>query len=217
MENITLSAKERRGREKAKSLRKQGYLPAVLYGPGAENAAISLEVDAKQANEAYSKAGESSLLTLAVGDKNFQIFFHNIQRDSLSNNIIHIDFYAPSLTKKMEVKIPLVFEGESLAVKNLGGTLIKSIFEIGVKSLAKSLPHEIKVSIASLETFEDRIFVKDLKIPNQMSVARDMGEVVAHVAPLRKQVKAEAKAGLSVDATEKIAEDDKEQNENTKK
>jgi large subunit ribosomal protein L25 len=76
----------------------------------------------------------------------------------------------------------LVFEGESPAVKDLGGTLVKNMSEIEVSALPQDLPHEIKVSLESLKTFEDRILVKDLVLPNNVKATANPEEIVALVA-----------------------------------
>jgi large subunit ribosomal protein L25 len=86
------------------------------------------------------------------------------------------------LTEEVEVKVPLVFEGTSLAVKDLGGTLVKNISELEVKALPQNLPHEIKVSIDRLNTFEDHILVKDLNIPKDVKVLAEPDEIVLSVS-----------------------------------
>ena len=99
---------------------------------------------------------------------------------------MHIDFYQPSLEEKIEADIPVVLEGESLAVKDLGGTLIKNISEIKVKAFPQNLPKEIIVNIENLKTFEDRILVKDLKAMEGVEILREPEEIVASAAPPEK-------------------------------
>ena len=182
---LTLSAKIRKiSGKKTDLLRKKGFLPAVLYGADVKN--MQLEVDAKEFNGVYKEAGESSLISLQVEDKKIPILIHEVQQDPLTEEPIHIDFYNPNMKKEIETKVPLIFEGESLAIKDLGGTLIKNISEIEVRSLAKDLPHEIKVSIESLKTFEDSILVKDLNLPSEVSVSQNPEDVIANVVPPQK-------------------------------
>ncbi|PIS39699.1 MAG: 50S ribosomal protein L25 [Candidatus Nealsonbacteria bacterium CG08_land_8_20_14_0_20_38_20] len=188
MFTLTAKIREKIGK-KVKVLRKEGVLPAVLYGPKVAN--LNLEVDLKEFEKTYKEAGESSLIKLKIKNEKlkideFLVLIHDIQFDHLTEKPIHIDFYQPSLKKEIEAAVPLIFEGEAPAVKELGGTLIKEISEIKVKALPHDLPKEIKVSIGKLKTFRDRILIKDLKIPRGIKVLRGQEEIVASVSPLAK-------------------------------
>jgi large subunit ribosomal protein L25 len=183
---IKLKAKKRETTgSKNNSLRNQGLLPAVLYGSETEN--IPLKIDKKEFEEAYQVAGESSLIDLVVDGKEFSVLVHQTARDPMTGDFIHVDFYQPSLKKKVEAEIPLVFENEAPAVKGLGGILEKEIQVLEVKGLAKDLPREIKVDLSGLETFEDRVLVKDLKIPQGIEIMKDENEIVAHVVPPKEE------------------------------
>ncbi len=183
---LTLSAKIRKELgKKVKTLRKKGVLPGILYGPEIKKA-LPLELDCKAFEKVYREAGESSLISLEVEKDKFLVLIHDLKMDPLEEKPIHIDFYQPRLDKEAEVTIPIIFEGESMAVKELGGTLVKSISELEVKALPQKLPHEIKVDIGSLKTFEDHISVKDLKLPEGVKILKDLEEIIASVSPLEK-------------------------------
>ena len=167
--------------KKVKNLRQKGVLPAVLYGPKIKN--LSLEVDFKEFENIYKETGESSLVSLEVGDKKFPVLIHEVKKDPLTGKLIHVDFYQPILTEEVEVTVPIVFEGEAPAVKEFGGTLVREISEIEVKALPQNLPHEIRVNIENLKTLEDEILVKDLKLPEGAKVQREPDEIVAVVTP----------------------------------
>src|SRR4030042_1837260 len=116
---LSLKAKIRKEKgKKVGQLRKKGQVPAVLYGPKIEN--LSIEVGLKDFSKVYQSVGESSLLQLEVGEKNFMVLVHALEMDPLSQKPIHIDFYQPRLDMEITVMVPLIFEGESPAVKNLG-------------------------------------------------------------------------------------------------
>lgn len=184
---ITLKAKIRKDLgKKVKALRKKGLVPAVLYGTKIKNQ--SLEVDSKEFEKAYKEAGENSLISLELeGTKEkYSVLIHNPQRDPLTSAFLHIDFYQPSLEDKIEADIPLVLEGESLAVKDLGGTLIKNISEIKVKALPLNLPKQISVDISGLKTFEDHILIKDLKVAEGVEILNGPEEIAVSVAPPEK-------------------------------
>ena len=212
---FSLSAKIRENK-KSKVIRQEGVLPAILYGPGVKN--LSLQIDEKEFEKIYQEAGASSLISLEIGAEKFQVLVHEIQRDPLSNNFIHIDFYQPSLKEETEAKIPLVFEGEAPAVKELSGTLVKHIQEIEVKALPQNLPHEIKVNIEGLKTFEDNVLVKDLPAPEGVKILKEPEEIVASVAPLKKvEEELEKPIEEKVEDVEKAGEKEKEEKKEEEK
>ena len=201
----SISAKIRKGDKNAKALNKEGLLPAVLYGSKIKN--LNIAVNRKEFEKLFHEAGESSLIKLQLPElkKDLQVLVHDIQRESVSGNIIHIDFYYPSLTKEVEAKVPLVFEGISSAVKDLGGTLIRNLSEIEIKALPQNLPREIKVSIEKLTNFEDKISVKDLNLPREVSVQKGPDELVVWVAaPAKVEEELEKPAEEKVEEVELI-------------
>lgn len=196
--------------KKTKSLKNQGKIPAVVYGPKEKN--FSIEVDEKEFKKVLHKAGESSLVELDVEKSKKPVLIHEIQKDPVSGKIIHVDFYQADLKEEVEVAIPLVFEGVAPAEKDLGGTLNKNMLEIEVKALPQNLPHEIKVDITSLKTFEDHILVKDLVIPANVTVSKNPDEIVAQVLPPQK-VEEELATEITEDVenVEKVEKEKKEE------
>ena len=180
---IKLLAKIRKeiGR-KTSAIKNAGKIPAVVYGPGVKN--VLVEIDYKEFQKVFKEAGESSLISLRVEEEKEErpVLVHEIQKDSVSDSIIHIDFFQASLKEEVEANVPLVFEGVSLAVKDLGGTLVKHFSELEVKALPQNLPHEIKISIDELKTFEDHILVKDLILPEKVKVIAKADEIVVSVS-----------------------------------
>lgn len=188
---LSLSAKIRKTfKRKNKKLRKEGLVPAVLYGPGMKN--LNLEVNLKEFEKILEKAGESSLISLDIDGKKHSVLIHDIQRDSLTGKPIHVDFYQPSLKEKVEVRVNLAFEGESPAVK-MGGTLVKIFEELEVKAIPENLPKEIRVDISKLKNFHDAIVVADLELPKGVEVMRDKNDVIARVLPPEKTEEAKEK------------------------
>jgi large subunit ribosomal protein L25 len=183
---LTLSARVRKELGgKTKTLREKGVLPAVLYGPEIKSA-LPLELDYKNFEKVYNTAGESSLISLEVEGKKFLVLIHDLKKNPVEEKLIHVDFYQPRLEEEVEVTIPIVFEGEPMAVKELGGTLVKNISELEVRALPQKLPHEIRADIGSLKTFEEHVLVKDLKLPEGVKILKDPEEIVAFVSPLEK-------------------------------
>ena len=139
----------------------------------------------------------------------------------LNEKIVHIDFYQPNLKQEVEATVALVFEGEPAAVKTLGGNLVKSFDEIEVRALPLELPHEIKVDLSKLETFQDNILIKDLELPSGVKASREPEEVVATVvAPEQERVeeapvKEEAEGAEEAEAAA-VPEEGKSRSENSK-
>jgi len=210
---IKLNAKIRKetGR-KTSVLKKSGRIPAVVYGHKVKN--ISLDIDYKEFQKVLREAGESSLIELDIeGDKEKRpVLVHAIQKDPMTDKFIHIDFFETSLKEEVEVRIPLVFEGVSLAVKDLGGTLVKNISELEVKALPQNLPHEIKVSIDSLNNFGDHILVKDLVLPKDVKVSVKPDEIVVSVVqPAKVEEELAKEIEENVEDVEKVEKEKKEE------
>ncbi len=215
---ISLTAKLRQQMgKKTGEMRWNGFIPAVVYGPGVKNANISVEE--KEFIKVFRKAGESSLVELKIedpstgsGQENRPVLINEIQKDPVTDKIIHIDFFQASLKEEVTVAVPLVFEGTAPAEKDLGGTLNKNMLEIEVKALPQNLPHEIIVNVDGLKTFEDQILVKDLKIPANVEVVKGADEIVAAVLPPQK-VEEELAVPIEdkIDEIEKVEKEKKEE------
>ena len=176
--------------KKLKSLRKQGIIPAVVYGSG--HKPISIQIDYKEFEKVFEQAGESTIIKLKVqspklkvDDKN--VLIHDIAKDPVSDKFIHLDFYQVRMDKAIKAEVPLVFAGEAPAVKTLEGVLIKNITEIEVEALPKDLPHEIKVDISVLDAFDKHIRVKDLILSQGVKLHLDPEEVIVSVLPPRAE------------------------------
>lgn len=171
-----------------RTLRSQGQLPAVLYGHNV--AAQHLAVPAQTFNKIFKEAGESTIVKLKVGGSEpVNVLIQDVQRHGTEDTITHIDFYQVSMTEKLKATVPLVFVGESPAVKALGGTLVHVFSEVEVESLPADLPHEIQVDISNLATFDDAIRIKDLNVDHsKVKILVDNPEsVVASVQPPRSE------------------------------
>ncbi len=196
--------------KKVKNLRKEGILPAVLYGPKVKET-LPLEVDLKEFEKLYKEAGESSLVSLDIEGKKekekIPVLIHEVKRDPLTEKPVHVDFYQPRLDEEIEATVPLVFEGEAPAVKELSGTFVRNIHEVEVKALPQNLPHEIKVNIEILKTFEDSILIKDLNVSKDVKVLKEPEETVAFVAqPAKVEEELEKPVEEKVEEVEKVEE-----------
>lgn len=199
---LTLEAKKRTetGR-KVNALRKQGFIPAVVYGYKAEVQSISIPI--KAFKKALAEAGESTLLILNVEGKDFNVLIHDVSLDPVKDQPIHADFLAVQMDKEVHTKVELEFIGESIAVKQEGGVLVKVMHEIEVSALPKDLPHTIEVDLNELRAIGDRIFVSNLSAPNVKFLAPS-DEVVALIDAPRTEEELKAELETEPAATVEV-------------
>lgn len=196
--------------KKVNSLRSAGSVPAVLYGRGIES--VNVCVDAKEFNKALKEAGETTLLSLNLGSKKHNVLIHDLARDPLSGEIMHVDFFEVRMDEKMKASVPLVFVGESAAVKAEGGVLVKPLQEVELEALPQDLPKDIQVDISPLRTFEDKIYVKDLKVSGSIKILSNPEDMVASVVPPRSEeelAELEQKPVAEVGEIERVGEEEK--------
>lgn len=187
MEAIKLALKKRDGSIKPKKLRQKNLVPAVIYGHGVESKSVM--ADYNSFAKVFKAAGESTLIDLELeGDGTVKVLVKDWQVDPLSNRFTHVDFYQVNLKEKLKTEIALNFVGESAAVKEQGGSLIKTLDSILVECLPTDLVSAIDVDVASMKAFGDMISVKDLKIPAGIHVLENPDETVAKIeAPMTEE------------------------------
>ncbi|MFA5024348.1 MAG: 50S ribosomal protein L25 [Patescibacteria group bacterium] len=139
------------------------FVPAVLYGKGIANQ--TLKIKRVDFDKVFAAAGESNLINLDFGQGNVKVLVKDLQRDVVKGFFSHIDFYQVNMKEKITTEIPLHFKGESKAVKELGGMLMREVQEIEVECLPSDLIDHIDVDISSLVTFADIIKISDLSLP----------------------------------------------------
>lgn len=187
--------------KKVQQLREQGIVPAVVYGHGKDSHNIQLKL--RDLDRAYKNAGENTLIDLVIdNDSPIRVLIHDVSHDAISDYIQHVDFYAVNMSEKIHAEVVLHFVGIAPAVKEAGGTLIKTKDLIAIKCLPQDLISEKDIDISSLKTFEDAIHVRDVDFPASVEVLDDSNEVLASVAPPRSE---EELAELNQNVTEDIS------------
>jgi large subunit ribosomal protein L25 len=204
----TLAATERTVTgKKVAHLRREGRLPAVIFGRGLESSSVS--VDTHEFELLRRRAGANTLIDLSVdGGKAAPVLVHGVQTSVITRRPLHVDLFVVRMTEELTVDVPLVSEGESDAVENGGGTLLHVMENVRVRALPDHLPQSIHYSIASLATFDDLIHVSDLEIPSDATLLNDPTEVVARVLPPRvEEEPVVAEAGEGEEGAEGEAEE----------
>ncbi len=165
-------------------LRQAGKVPAVVYGKGKGSTAV--EMDAKEFELLYRAAGRSSLVQLKIGDGRAEsAIIKSVQRNPLTGNALHVDFFLVDLKATMEVEIPLVFSGTAPALDEMGGTLLTNISQVRIRALPGDIPHEIAVDLSPLVDLDAAIHVRDLVVGDNVQMVTDPEEMVAKVVPPR--------------------------------
>jgi large subunit ribosomal protein L25 len=183
--------------EKGQKTRLQGQIPGVVYGAGTEP--VSFAVDYAPFVKLFRAAGSSSLIDLNVGSENSgKVLVQDVQRDPVSDEIIHVDLRRIDMNKSMTAMVQLSFIGESPILKEAGGTLVTSLQEVEVECLPKDLVSRIEVDISVLKTFEDSVAVKDLAVPAGIKIiSPEQTTLVVKPAPAmtEEEMKALEEAG----------------------
>lgn len=189
--------------KKVASLRAASKIPAVVYGHGTDNRFVS--VASVPFQKLFAKAGENTLVDLSVDEKPaVKVLIHDVQRDPVTNEVQHVDFYEVKMTEKLSTHIPISFDGDSRAVKELGGILIKSADEVLVECLPNDLVHELHVDLSKLKEFNDALTVADIELPAGIALKQDLADVIATVkAP---KTEAELEADLAQPAVADVAQ-----------
>lgn len=207
--DLVVKKREKLGKA-VRGLRREGLIPAELYGHGVEN--LHLAVPAKEFAKLFREAGGHTIVNLNVGGEKRPALVGGVQRDYLTGEVSHVDFYQVRLDEKIRAKIPLEFSGEAPAVKKKEGVLHRVVSELEVEALPQDLPHKLVVDLRTLDDLNKSFYVKDLKFPVSVKVLVEPETVVATVVPPRKEeekVAAPAEAEVStvkVETEEKKAE-----------
>lgn len=186
MDKLLLEAAPRTVSGKAnKKLREAGQLPAVVYGHAVKSESIQL--DSKIASRIFAKVGTSKLVELKIGEgKKRNVLFHEVHKDGRSGLLLHADFYVVRMDEMIKTEVPLTFIGESTAVYQLEGTLVKTIESVEIECLPGDLPESLTIDISVLDDFDKTITLADLTFPDGVKLLEeDLTMIVAAIEPPR--------------------------------
>lgn len=198
-QQFQLEAVARQG--KGSTLRREGIVPAVLYGHGIKTQAIQIE--RKAFAKVLKAAGHTSLINLFLGTTKHTVLVREIQLHPVKSSLLHVDFYQVRLDEKITAHVPLFFTGESPAVKDRGGVLVRNLDELELEALPQDLPHNIEIDISTIQAFDEPIRVADLKLPSGVELLHEPDEVITLVQPPRTAE--ELEADLAEEATEDVS------------
>jgi large subunit ribosomal protein L25 len=213
MEKVVLHAINRSVKGKqVGALRREGKLPAVIYGRHITATAILL--DLRETTKALHGLSSSSLVTIDLEGQEFSVLVREKQRNYIKGTYIHLDFQAVSLTEKLRTAVNIEITGISPAVKDYNGVIVTGLDKIEVECLPQYLPERIVIDISNLGKIGDSIHVKNITVDENVKILTDIDEMLVLVtAPKEEAVEATAEPGVSVAEPEVIEKGKKEEEE----
>lgn len=192
MEEIKLDVQLRNqvGSRKIKSIRRENAVPAIVYG--GETKPTSIKVDRSNYERIMRHHhGQSVIFRLNVMDgekklRDYSVIVKEEQHDPVSDQLVHIDFNRISLTKELEVKVPIETKGDPVGVKRDGGSLEHILWELSVICLPTKIPQKIVVEVGHLE-IGDAVHVKDITLPEGVRTKQDPDTILVSVIPPMKE------------------------------
>ncbi len=212
--DIRLEYRENLGKNRSKRLRKEGYLPAVFYGPDYKEAVpVKVSVD-EILPHIYSSHWKTLMFNVTFPDgKKEMAMIRDYQRDPISRQVLHIDFYQLVKGHRVLVAVPIVLiNRESCLGVKKGGVLIQSLHELEMEVLPTEMPDEIHVDIAGLD-IGDSLRISDINLPESALVSVDLEDTVVQIVEaVEEEVEAEEEVEREVEVIGKkpTAEEEEE-------
>ena len=177
---ISASVRTERGKGVARQTRREGRIPAVVYGPDIEP--LSLSVDEREFRAAMKSASGGSIFNLTFDGQESKVILREIQRDPVTSRVIHIDFHAIAMNKPINVSVPIKFVGTARGVKTDGGIQQVTMREVDISCLPADIPDKVEIDVADLG-IGDSVHVSELDIPNVKILSEGRRTVVVIAAP----------------------------------
>jgi large subunit ribosomal protein L25 len=202
--------------KKVSTLRRQGILPAVVYG--AKQASENIQLDARAFDVLMRTTTRNTLVDLKIGkSRPLPALLHHVHEHPVRRHPMHVDFLVVSMTEAITIDVPINYMGDSSAADKLGGTLLHMRESVSISALATALPHAIDLDISPLDNFDAVLHVRDLVVPEGVTILTDGDEPLARVQPPRVEEEAvfpEAE-GIEPGAEAPAGEDSAEEAEST--
>lgn len=206
MKRLTLKVEDRKVLGKnVKRLRKEGILPANIYGKDVKSAAVQLPYE--EFKKVFKEVGETGLLDVELEGKARPVLIHNVQYNHITREPVHADFYQVNLKEKVKTMVQLEIVGEPKAVTEKIGILLQPLSEVEVEALPEDLPEKIEVNVELLAAVDEQITVGDLKANQGVAILSDPTQVIAKIAELVTKEAAEQAAEEAAAAEEAKTEE----------
>lgn len=187
MDKHTLKAEKRKilG-QKVKTLRKEGILPANIYGKKVKSLAIQIPMS--EFEKIYKEAGETGIIEISVDSSKRPVLINNVQMHPVTDIPLHVDFLQIDFKEKVTADVPVDLIGESPAEKSGLGTVVQQINEIEVEALPTDLPEKFEIDLSKLTKVDMAVLVKDLDVDKKkVEIKSDLEQILVKVEPPRKE------------------------------
>lgn len=174
---IPLLAQIRPLKPSASALRREGLVPCVLYGYETMNTLLSCKEVPLQ--KTWTAAGKSTLVEIDIGKRKIPVLFYDVSYHPVTDRIAHVDFYAVNMKEEVAAEVPIHFTDLAPATKEAGVILVTPVTHVTVRALPANLPHALTVSLSSLEKIHDALHVRDIPLPNGVTILEDAETVIA--------------------------------------
>jgi large subunit ribosomal protein L25 len=168
--------------KKVKHLRREGILPANMFGKGIKS--TSLQLPLKEFEAIYNVVHETGLVDLTVDGQTHPVLIQNIHIQPITHTPLHADFFKVNLKEKVKATVPIIAVGEPKAVTDKIGVLLQPLSEVEVEALPADLPENIEVNVENLSTIDESISLEDVKVPNGVEIMAEPTEMVFRIAEL---------------------------------
>ena len=185
---LEVSKREVTGK-KVRFLRRQGIVPANIYGHGIDSTAIN--VDTKSLKHLLAHAGMTDLISLKMDDsKNpLRVLVREVQKNPINDDLLHVDFYQVRMDEKIKADVPIVFVGEAPVLKKVkNSSVLHLIDSLPIEALPDDLPHSLEVDVSGLEELDSTIHVKDIHLGDGITLLSDPEQMAVKVIEAKKEV-----------------------------
>jgi large subunit ribosomal protein L25 len=165
--------------KKARRLLRHGQVPGVVFRSNGESMPVQFE--ARTLGRVLHHAGTTHLIEVELNGERLSTLLREVDREPITARIRHVSLWAMAMDEPIETEVPIVLEGESLALKS-GGVLIHPVEKLRVKCLPTQIPEAIHVDISPLESFGDSIHLRDIRLPEGVQALDDPDTTIASVA-----------------------------------
>ena len=197
--------------KQVKGLRREGRVPAVIYGAGLQPTAIELK--AREAELALARATGATLFDLELEGETHKVLLREVQRHSIRRDLRHVDFLKVAMDQLIRAVVPIELVGEAPAVKTLGGVLVAGVQAIEVEALPADLPDRVTVDIGGLVQIEDKISVGNLTLGEGVRILTPAEDGIARIIYQVAEVIEEPKEVVAVVAEPEVIARKKEEDE----
>lgn len=196
--------------KKVRNLRREGLVPANVYGHAASTA---IQIPAKDIENTIHRAGRTQLIDLAIADETTTVLVKEWQRHPYKGHLLHVDFYRVAMTETLRMDVPIRLSGDAPAVKSANGTPFQPLSFLSVECLPGDIPEAIDVDISGLDEIDASIYVRDLTAPAGVTILTDGDEMVVKIMaptveeePVAEEAVAEGEAAPAAAESEENAE-----------